>query len=177
MKVHNPQQGTLQWFFTSQHFRSWRDADVSRGLWNRGSPVQGKSVLAKAVLNHLDQRAQSKTCVESTRVVYFFCYNQEQGFRTTPSIVRALIVQLLRSSHTSVFRHLPSTYQNKPEDFIKEATIATLWAILQNILLHLYYSEVNIYCAVDTLDKCEDHDELLSRSFLSLPLVSPIQPT
>lgn len=76
-----------------------------------------------------------------------------------------------------MFRHLPSTYQNKPEDFIKEATIATLWAILQNILLDLYYSEVNIYCVVDALDECEDHDELLSRSFLSLPLVSPNQPT
>ncbi len=163
LKVNNPQQGTLQWFFTSPQFRLWRDREKSNGLWIRGSPGQGKSVLAKAVLNHLDQCAQSEPCVGSAKVIYFFCYNQDRDFRTTASIFRALIVQLLRTSDTSVFRHLPSTYQDKPERFIKEATIATLWAIFKSILLDPLHSEVPIYCVIDALDECEDCDELLSR--------------
>lgn len=174
-KVNNPQQGTLQWFFRSPQFRLWRDAEKSSGLWIRGSPGQGKSVLAKAVLNHLDQYAQSEPCVKSAKVIYFFCYNQDRDFRTITCIFRALIVQLLRTSDTSVFRHLPLTYQDKPEGFIKEATIATLWAIFKNILLDPLHSEVPIYCVIDALDECEDYDELLSRiqQISSIPTNGP----
>ena len=177
MKIHDPQQGTLQSFFTSQQFRAWRDAEKSNGLWIRGSPGQGKSVLAKALLNQLDQCAQPGPRVRSAKVIYFFCYNQDRNFRTTPSIVRALIVQLLRSSDTSVFRHLPSTYQN-PDNFIKEETMATLWVILKDILLDSYYNEVSIYCVIDALDECEDHHELLSRiqQFLCIPTTSSTKP-
>ena len=62
-----------------------------------------------------------------------------------------------------MFRNVPSTSQDKPESFIKEATIATLWAIFKKILLDPLHSEVPIYCVIDALDECEDRDELLSR--------------
>lgn len=120
----------------------------------------------------MDQCAQLEPCVRSAKVIYFFCYNQDQDFRSTASIFRALIVQLLRTSDTSVFRHLPSTYQDKLEVFIKEATIATLWAIFKNILLDPLHSEVPIYCAINALDECKDCDKLLSRiqQIFSIPI-------
>ena len=73
-----------------------------------------------------------------------------------------------------MFKHLPLTRQNKSEDFIKEATIETLWVILKNILPDPYYGEVPIYCVIGALDECKDHDELLSRiqQILSVPTTS-----
>lgn len=160
-KVDNPAEGTLQWFFKSEIFRSWRDEKKSSSLWIRGSPGQGKSVLAKAVLNHLDQTVKPES-QERPKIIYYFCYNQEKDSRTLCSILRALIVQLLTSSHTSMFDHLPQTYMTKPDDFVKESSYATLWDIFCKLLRDPYYQK--IYCVIDALDECEDYStELLPK--------------
>lgn len=169
IQIHEPEPGTLKWFFESPEFRFWRDDQHSRTLWIRGSPGQGKSVLAKAVIDHMDQwlkldrRSSLKSIAQlgSAKVIYFFFHKQDEdkNFNTPQSLVRAFIVQLLTSSH--MFQHLPRTYQARPNDLFTER-FGTLWNVFCDLIGDPRHRR--IYCVVDGLDECEGSMlDLLSR--------------
>jgi hypothetical protein len=158
-KVRDPEPGTLEWFFRRPDFKSWRDEEESTKLWIRGSPGQGKSVLAKFVLNHPDQRVKLISKQGHSKVIYFFCYNQEKDFCTTSPVLRALIIQLLTSPR--LFVHLLRKYQTDSKEFMS-APLGSLWSIFCNLVCDPYYD--TIYCVIDALDECEDSTtDLLSR--------------
>ncbi|KAL9111951.1 MAG: hypothetical protein Q9187_007849, partial [Circinaria calcarea] len=167
-KIHQPEPGTLRWLYKTPEFQSWRDNEHFSTLWIRGSPGQGKSVLAKAVINHLDEWSKliprdsstSITNLGSVKVIYFFFYKQdeEKTFSTPQSLIRALIVQLLTASR--IFEHLPRTYQARPGEFFTER-FGTLWNIFCDLVCDPLYSR--IYCVIDALDECEESvSDLLS---------------
>ncbi|MCJ1250256.1 hypothetical protein MMC30_007482 [Trapelia coarctata] len=150
-RIHEPEQGTLQEFFESSTFQSWCDNDHSTKLWVRGATGQGKSVLAKAAINHLEQLSNSTSVVGNIKVLYFFFYSQEKEFSTPQALIRALIVQLLTTPQ--MFDYLPRVYQTRPEDFMTER-FETLCDIFSQLLRDPYYKR--IYCVIDALDECEN---------------------
>lgn len=50
-------EGTCEWLFQDEKFKSWRDNTKSGVLWYTSPPGSGKSVLSSAVIDHLTQRA------------------------------------------------------------------------------------------------------------------------
>lgn len=153
----------MQGFFESLAFRSWRDDKHSARLWVRGAPGQGKSVLAKAAIHHLEQFSKSTSVVGNIKVLYFFFYSQEKEFSTPQSLVRAFIVQLLTSPQ--MFEHLPGIYQTRPEDFMTER-FETLWDIFQRLVRDPCLKR--IYCVIDALDECENRTSNLLPAIKSL---------
>jgi Cdc6-like AAA superfamily ATPase len=91
-KIPNACMGTLEWFFDLEKFRYWKLSSLSCSIWIRGSPGQGKSVLAKRIVTKLKTETSDKMTIG---VLYFFCYNQHERFRSANAILRGLIVQLL----------------------------------------------------------------------------------
>src|SRR5437773_8448574 len=91
--VDDPVPGTFLWFLEDDRFRSWLRKEEKSFLWVRGSPGQGKTVLSKFLLGHLESsplRTQN-----NAKVIYFFCYDRDDRYRTVDSILRSLIKQLL----------------------------------------------------------------------------------
>src|SRR5436190_21645406 len=71
-KVEDPAPGTFHWFLKEESFRSWLSKDQSSMLWIRGSPGQGKTVLSKFLLSHLESLPEVKQHNASCKVIYFF---------------------------------------------------------------------------------------------------------
>src|SRR5438876_2853718 len=73
-KVDDPAPGTFQWFLRHEKVLPWLSGDESTLLWIRGSPGQGKTVLSKFLLDHLE--SSPFNLQQNAKVIYFFCYNQ-----------------------------------------------------------------------------------------------------
>ncbi|KAH8667741.1 hypothetical protein BGZ61DRAFT_365055 [Ilyonectria robusta] len=151
-KIDDPTDGTLGWFLENNQFRSWKTEDRSSVLWIQGSPGQGKTILAKFLLDHLENSLPAAS-IRAT-VIYFFFFNQDDDLRTVSAALRSLIKQLLSARNAfQVISHATSIENFAiPDD--------DLWDILKELLCAPIFG--TIYCVVDGVDECQD-DELRRR--------------
>ncbi|KAM0448003.1 hypothetical protein ACHAO4_008534 [Trichoderma viride] len=147
-KVDDPAPGTLRWFLREKQFLSWKDSNESSILWIRGSAGQGKTVLAKFLLDHLE-RATSDSGSKST-VIYFFFYDQDQSLRTVDAALRSLIKQLILHRRGLAFQAISEKFD------IESPVIPEyiLWRVLEELLRTPIFG--TIYCVFDALDECRD---------------------
>ncbi|KAL7918158.1 putative ankyrin repeat protein [Trichoderma austrokoningii] len=147
-KVDEPASGTLCWFLRGGQFLSWKDSHESSILWIRGSAGQGKTVLARFLLDHLE-RATTDSGSKPT-VIYFFFYNQDQSLRTVDSALRSLIKQL-------IWHRRGLAFQAISEKFDIESPVIpeyVLWRVLDELLRAPIFG--TIYYVFDALDECRD---------------------
>jgi hypothetical protein len=140
------QAGLFNGLLRDKLIHSWLSEDGPSFLWVRGAPGQGKTVLSKFLLNHLE--SQPPNSRQHTSVIYYFFYDQDERFQTIDSFLRSLIKQLLTTPDLSgyiaeVFEVDPST---ESED--------GLWEILGRIIRVPVFR--TIYCVLDALDECKD---------------------
>lgn len=147
-KVDDPAPGTLRWFLREKQFLSWKDSNESSVLWIRGSAGQGKTVLAKFLLDHLE-RATFDSASKPT-VIYFFFYDQDQNLRTVDAALRSLIKQLMVHRRGLAFQAISEKFD------IESPVIPEyiLWRVLDELLRTPIFG--TIYCVFDALDECRD---------------------
>jgi Cdc6-like AAA superfamily ATPase len=143
--VEDPAPGTLKWVLHNELVSSWISKEESSLIWVRGSPGQGKTVLFKFILDHLEELAKSH---KSVKVIYFFFSDRDERFRTISSILRSLLKQLLTIS--DVFRHISDIVETDSSTDSED----TLWEILEAIFHAPIFSK--IYCVIDALDECDE---------------------
>lgn len=147
-KVDDPAPGTLRWFLREKQFLSWKDSNESSILWIRGSAGQGKTVLAKFLLDHLE-RATSDSGSKPT-IIYFFFYDQDQNLRTVDAALRSLIKQLILHRRGLAFQVISEKFDIESQ-VIPEYI---LWRVLEELLRTSIFG--TIYCVFDALDECRD---------------------
>lgn len=147
-KVDDPAPGTLRWFLREKQFLSWKDGNESSILWIRGSAGQGKTVLAKFLLDHLE-RTTSDSGSKPT-IIYFFFYDQDQSLRTVDGALRSLIKQLILHRRGLAFQAICEKFD------IESPVIPEyiLWRVLEELLRTSIFG--TIYCVFDALDECRD---------------------
>lgn len=147
-KVDDPAPGTLRWFLREKQFRSWKDGNESSILWIRGSAGQGKTVLAKFLLDHLET-ATSDPGSKPT-IIYFFFYDQDQSLKTVDAALRSLIKQLILHRRGHAFQAISEKFD------IESPVIPeyVLWRVLDELLRTPIFG--TIYCVFDALDECRD---------------------
>src|SRR5436190_3310560 len=101
-QVEDPAAGTFSWFREEDLVCRWLSEERSSMLWVRGSPGQGKTVLSKFLLDHLEKRPALNG--GNAKVIYFFFYHQDEYLRTASSALRSLIKQLLTAA--DLFKHI-----------------------------------------------------------------------
>jgi hypothetical protein len=139
--------GTFKWFLEEQAFLSWTAAKHPSFLLIRGAPGQGKTVLSKFLLGHLESE---NTLVQKNRlVVYFFCSDRDDSLKTVNSILRSLVKQLMCGS-TRALKVLSSFEPNLAKALDSNDT---LWDMFEAALKDSDHSE--IYCLLDGLDELE----------------------
>lgn len=120
-------------------------SENSSTLWIKGSAGQGKTILAKFILRHLET---SRRPTEETEVIYFFFYNQHDHLRTISAALRALIKQLLLRPRT--FEEISTTLDIDAT----EVSDDDLWVILEDLLRKS--TGKTIFFVLDALDECVD---------------------
>ncbi|KAH0557097.1 hypothetical protein GP486_005115 [Trichoglossum hirsutum] len=144
--VEDAAPGTFRWLLQNEQIKSWISKEDFPLLWIRGSPGQGKTVLSKFLLDYLSTRPSGS--LSDAKVIYFFCYDQDERFRTSTSVFRSLIKQLLTSSN---FFRVADIFDTDPSAATSEDS---LWEILRAMFDESSFG--TIYCIIDALDECEE---------------------
>jgi Cdc6-like AAA superfamily ATPase len=83
---------SLEWFLNEKDYQRWKESNESCIFSIKGSPAQGKSVLAKFIAQDLEASSTSKI-----KVFYFACLGHGgPGFDTVETITKSLCVQLFQ---------------------------------------------------------------------------------
>ncbi|KAI1059742.1 hypothetical protein LB506_008858 [Fusarium annulatum] len=140
-------EGTCTWLFERQEFKDWRDAKKNSVLWYNGPPGSGKSVLASAVINHLQGQPESE-------VVHFFYSFRAASKRQEACGLRSIALQLL-SKVDVASNPLKAEYDRARKTCKHELTNndgEVMVRLLHALLNHSRFSQV--YVVLDGLDEC-----------------------
>ncbi|KAF8556919.1 ankyrin [Imleria badia] len=89
------QPDTCKWLFNTTQYKMWRNGECS-GLWLRGKPGAGKSVLASSVINSLE-----KVQREGGILAFFYCDFRNERSTSASEAFRSILSQLLHQFRES----------------------------------------------------------------------------
>lgn len=127
-------------------FIDWVDGRKSR-LWCFGAAGTGKSVLAAAVVNHLESRFLSAQMVG---LAYASCQYADRRMQTTEAILASLAHQLLEHCV-----HFQSGVLALHEKYLSK-DLRPSRDELSDLLRELIAKQERTYLVLDGLDECED---------------------
>lgn len=151
-------EDTCEWIFNKPSYKDWKEGSGSKILVITAPPGQGKSVLAKYLLETFER---SVTESGDFVVLDYFCQGTGDNGTTALAIMQSLLYQLL-ANRRYLFSLVPRQYMrsvNREQELPFEA----LWKIFALILKSPQVAEA--YCLIDGLDECEsDSERILLKS-------------
>jgi hypothetical protein len=159
-------QGTLQWILQDESYPSWLHIGESNGsqfLWISGNPGCGKTVLSRFLLDSIEQSLQPPDQSSSQRchVLYFFFDDKYDTLKSTESLLRSLIHQLINLVPDLIQHAMPHFISCKKKML---DSLETLWQLFCAITTDHRYLD-GVYLVVDALDECEEtaREKLIER--------------
>jgi ankyrin repeat protein len=151
-------EGTCEWILDKTAYKDWKEGSGSKVLIITAPPGQGKSVLAKYLLETFKR---SVTESGDFIILDYFGQGTRDNRTTALAIVQSFLYQLL-AERRHLFSLVPRQYM-RSVDREQELPFEALWKIFTLILKSPQIAEA--YCLVDGLDECEsDSDRILLRS-------------
>ena len=133
------QPGTCNWILEDQQIRSWIEDDNGETVvWMTGIPGAGKSFLCSLIIQNLETH-------QDLDAGYYFCGHQQSDKNTCATILRTLMVQLLRS-HLDMAELVYRAYLLKGSS----RSYPAIKRILKQILSTLPTTRI----LIDGLDEC-----------------------
>jgi Cdc6-like AAA superfamily ATPase len=136
------QDGTGEWFLNSMEFKRWLDG-ADNTLFCPGIPGAGKTMMAAVAVDHLRRITQR----DNIRVACIFCSYKAQADQSEPSLVAALLKQLVQSN-PDIAVPVQQMYDNHSKQGSRPS-LNELLAALKSVCLQ--YAKV--YVVVDALDE------------------------
>jgi len=137
------QEGTGQWFLDRAEFKRWLQGP-DKTLFCPGIPGAGKTIMAAIAIDHLCKLAGN----DGIGVTYLFCSYKAQADQTVPSLLAALLKQLVqnRLDIAPVVTQMYDEHSNRKSRPSMDEIIRALQSVCSK------YSAV--YIVVDALDEC-----------------------
>ncbi|KAI0410277.1 vegetative incompatibility protein HET-E-1 [Xylaria grammica] len=152
--------GTCEWILGTEELTIWLGSDqIARPesqptyvLWLHGNPGTGKSTMAMFLTEEL-----SKAFPETDRktLAYFFCDSGFDKRKTATSVVRGLLLQLVRQ-HPQLLDYLLPKYNERGAELFN--LFDALWTIFMDAAAH--QDTGRKYCIIDALDECDRESRL-----------------
>jgi ankyrin repeat protein len=156
-EVVSPTQGTGQWIFDRDEYRTWRASKTPGVLLVLAPPGLGKTVLAKSICARLKKELGDK------KVLAFFCKSKNPGRESTLTIIASFLYRLLADNE------IPTLGQRSDiengiirvlDPYLKEAksgadellTFDKVWQLFLNICGQPFASGYAFI--IDALDEC-----------------------
>src|SRR6266852_5472806 len=154
-KISDECEGTLQWLWAHETYRTWSSGDGSDILLIEGKPGSGKSTLTKYFKRHLSERGPQAGQIVAT---FFYSYREGQSQKDHSNMLRSVLYDVLDQDETFFF-HFQKCYRQAAR---AGRTFQWPYSSLKDILLCLrdHPVEVRLYFIVDAVDESEDRDKL-----------------
>ncbi|KAK4207355.1 hypothetical protein QBC37DRAFT_327482 [Rhypophila decipiens] len=146
--------GTTEWIKTHPAFEEWSD-EADGILWIQGKPGSGKSVLAKSIIEMIQQAGPSNLLTAS----WFYSKRGGDVGMSHISMMRSICYQLL-SQNRQLFQACAGIYRQRGD------VMERLPKIMEAILGHV--DSPPIICLLDGLDESADRDGKRGRDMLEL---------
>ncbi|KAH6974886.1 hypothetical protein EDB80DRAFT_741253 [Ilyonectria destructans] len=146
--------GTCQWILGTEELTAWlgseqtmEEGGATHALWLHGNPGTGKSTMAIFLTEELSTAFFAKG---GKTLAYFFCDSGFENRKTATSIVRGLLLQLVRQ-HRQLLDYLLPKYNERGRELFK--SFDALWAIFMDTVADQHTGRK--YCIIDALDECD----------------------
>jgi ankyrin repeat protein len=143
-------EGTGQWLFESEEYKSWKIKKESAALWIKGKNGCGKSVLASAAITEIRQTAQV-----GTAVAYFFCSSLQEKTRDPQELLGSLLRQLCEQQST-IDRVVEKLFDQKGTAH----TSGPSWKGMTTALKFIVANFSKVYLICDGLDECQSPHQI-----------------
>ena len=154
--------GTCDWIKSNELYHSWLHS-LSQLLWISGGPGKGKTMLSIFLAEELERTAKNS---QDILFLQYFCDNKDEKRKTALTIIRGLILQLLKSRQ-KLFGHILPSFKIQKESLFAGSSFETLWKIFENMVHDPALG--TMYCVLDGLDECDEASlEVLLRKFAAL---------
>jgi hypothetical protein len=144
---------SIEWILQDPQYRSWQNGEDISLLWIKGGAGNGKTMISIGIIERV---LLPQTLPQSDHVVvtYFFCQNDNYELNTIESIVKGLILRLVKQQE-GLKASLRDRWDTTNNCFEQDITKwRTLWEILVEMLDRCECQRV--YIIVDGLDECQD---------------------
>ena len=141
--------GTCSWLRNSEPFQQWL-ASHQQTLLLTGPPGHGKTILISDLIDNIPIQ------VPEGKVVYFYCKYQDTDKRTSLSVVKSLLLQLLDTGalDQQAWQQLTKLNESSVQDSARsDEQLSKLYEILWRTL---HTGSQPIFVLVDALNECED---------------------
>ncbi|KAJ2903441.1 uncharacterized protein MKZ38_009926 [Zalerion maritima] len=159
--------GTLDWFFNSSQFLSWRDNAEAKTLVVRGPSGTGKSVITANAVKDLHSKCSGR---QDTAVAYLYCDSQRDLEESSMAMMKCIIRQLVdprllaqrlagegpspEKKASVIPGTIKSMYEASKDDVLARPSWGDIYHAFSTVLR--LYSKV--YIVIDALDECQMSD-------------------
>ncbi|KAG1886707.1 hypothetical protein F4604DRAFT_2044165 [Suillus subluteus] len=160
---------TCRWIFQAKQYKIWNNSECAF-LWLNGQPGGGKTILASAVIDEIQDGGQA----EPQTLAYFYCNFGDDNTRIAAAVLRSLLVQLLRQSKDDWITKIRG---QKQQDSNTEVDLVSLRELrqqqrngdccptdlgfLRKLLVEASKLVDRPVLVIDALDECKDHGDLV----------------
>jgi hypothetical protein len=132
----------------------WQSSDDVSLLWIKGGAGKGKTMMSIGLIEQLEQLLRPDE--QPPVMAYFFCENTNYELNTIESIIKGLIMCLVKHQK-QLCEPLRHQWDNDNRRYREDLTSwRALWSIFLE-MLHRCNSQ-RIYVVIDALDECQDND-------------------
>jgi hypothetical protein len=151
-------ENSCDWVFTDEAFQTWWHTSTSYLLWISGDPGKGKTMIAIASIEHVQEELKRQET--EALVAFFFFQSTDPALNTAVSALRALIFVLI-DQRKSLIRHIRARYNSAGNGLFEgQNAFFALWAVLEDILRDPELPPAFLF--IDALDECNSQQtELL----------------
>ena len=146
-------QSTSSWLLDGNEFAEWKWRPNSV-LWLQGCAGTGKTVLASAIINRLQEDCESLT--KAGVVFFYFDFNNQSIMQDHNRFLRSVIEQLASQSG-EIPNPLTALYRRSRSGTVQPMT-ADLLKTVQSIIQEFSY----FYLIIDAFDECKEKQDFLA---------------
>lgn len=161
--IESAAEGTCEWLFSHETYKSWAGCDRERGLlWIKGKPGSGKSTLLRYAIDHV---LETPDIDDGALILSFFFHGRGAELEKTPlGLFQSLFYQLLRrvpDSLTDLVADFQQWHDTSKPDEERKWHLAELKRFFKSSLRKVLESR-SVWLLIDALDEIGQTETTMS---------------
>jgi ankyrin repeat domain-containing protein 50 len=154
-KISPEHEGSFEWVWTHDEYRSWSAPDASRALYVQGKPGSGKSTLTKYFnKTFLDREPAANSAIVAR---FFYSFREGELQRSHYNMLQSILYDILNQDEAFFYHHFQTEYRvQRHRDLRVDWDYASLKKVLKSLQDHS--AAKRLYLIIDAVDESEDHD-------------------